>query len=275
MINGSTQTIILGCYVDDLFVLYADDSPESLYTSFTTDLSARWNVEDEGPVSDLLNIDIATDADCVILKQEKYIRHLLDTYLPDGVPTSFHRDHAPAADDLPKLVDAARTIKERGTAPDAALRTAYQSLVGALLYCSTQTRPDIAYAVGMLCRTMSCPTLDMLNAAKRVLCYLSHHRSVGLRYARVDNQPLTGFSDSDWATRHSTSGHVFLYGKAAITWSSKKQPTVALSSCEAEIIAASEAAKEATYLRSLMKELGENIDDATPLHLDNKSAIDL
>eukprot|EP00965_Chrysotila_dentata_P076261 2518690-Pleurochrysis_carterae.AAC.1 len=65
----------------------------------------------------------------------------------------------------------------------------------------------------------------MMIAAKRVLCYLSHHRAVGLRYARSDGQPLAGFSDSDWATRHSTSGHVFMYGKAAITWSSKKQPT--------------------------------------------------
>eukprot|EP00965_Chrysotila_dentata_P240813 6203928-Pleurochrysis_carterae.AAC.1 len=122
---------------------------------------------------------------------------------------------------------------------------------------------------------MSCPTQDTMNAAKRVLCYLSRHMSVGLRYARADDLPLTCFLDSDWATRHSTSGHVFLYGRAAITWSSKKQPTVALSSCEAEIIAASEAAKEATYLHALMKELGENVDDATPLHLDNKSAIDL
>eukprot|EP00965_Chrysotila_dentata_P205086 6182735-Pleurochrysis_carterae.AAC.1 len=92
---------------------------------------------------------------------------------------------------------------------------------------------------------MSCPTPDMLAAAKRVLFYLSHHRSVGLRYARSDNASLAGFSDSDWAARHSTSGHVFMYGQAAITWSSKKQPSVALSSCEAEIIAASEAAKEA------------------------------
>eukprot|EP00965_Chrysotila_dentata_P152345 5034698-Pleurochrysis_carterae.AAC.1 len=66
-----------------------------------------------------------------------------------------------------------------------------------------------------------------------------------------------------------------MYGRAAITWSSKKQPSVALSSCEAEIIAASEAAKEATYLRALLKELGANVDDATSLHLDNKSAIDL
>eukprot|EP00965_Chrysotila_dentata_P173101 5712163-Pleurochrysis_carterae.AAC.1 len=77
---------------------------------------------------------------------------------------------------------------------------------------------------------MSCPTSDMLNAAKRVLYYLSHHRTVGLRYARAENMPLAEFSDSDWATRHSTSGHVFMYGSAAITWSSKKQPSVALSS---------------------------------------------
>eukprot|EP00965_Chrysotila_dentata_P026205 868996-Pleurochrysis_carterae.AAC.1 len=122
---------------------------------------------------------------------------------------------------------------------------------------------------------MSCPTADMMVAAKRVLCYLSHHRSVGLRYACADALPLAGFSDSDWATRRSTSGHVFMYGKAAITWSSKKQPTVALSSCEAEIIAASEAAKEATYLRELLRELGEPNSEATRLHLDNKSAIDL
>eukprot|EP00965_Chrysotila_dentata_P003111 101675-Pleurochrysis_carterae.AAC.1 len=77
---------------------------------------------------------------------------------------------------------------------------------------------------------MSCPTTDMLAAAKRVLFYLSIHRSVGLRYACADCPPLTGFSDSDWATRHSTSGHVFMCGRAAITWSSKKQPSVALSS---------------------------------------------
>eukprot|EP00965_Chrysotila_dentata_P217515 6190041-Pleurochrysis_carterae.AAC.2 len=59
------------------------------------------------------------------------------------------------------------------------------------------------------------------------------------------------------------------YGRAAITWTSKKQPTVALSSCEAEIVAASEAAKEAVYLRALLEELGEPADDATSLHLDN------
>eukprot|EP00965_Chrysotila_dentata_P044175 1468252-Pleurochrysis_carterae.AAC.2 len=163
-------------------------------------------------MSDLLNLDITTDADCVLLKQEKYIFQLEDTYLPEGVLTSFQRNHAPAGADLPLVISAALDAKQRGVAPDPALRTTYQALVGALLYCATQTRPDIAYAVGMLCRAMSCPTDDTLHAAKRVLHYLSRHRSVGLRYARTDKFPLVGFSDSDWATQHSTSGHVFIYG---------------------------------------------------------------
>eukprot|EP00965_Chrysotila_dentata_P030773 1025031-Pleurochrysis_carterae.AAC.1 len=102
---------------------------------------------------------------------------------------------------------------------------------------------------------MSCPTPELLEAAQRVLMYLSHHRSVGLRFER-SQRALEGFSDSDWATKHSTSGYVFMYNQAAISWSSKKQPSVALSSCEAEIIAASEATKEAVYLRSLFADLG-------------------
>eukprot|EP00965_Chrysotila_dentata_P224182 6194029-Pleurochrysis_carterae.AAC.1 len=62
---------------------------------------------------------------------------------------------------------------------------------------------------------MACPTQPMLDAAYRVLFYLSHHRAVGLRYTLRDQAPLVGYSDSDWATRHSTSGHVFLYAQAA------------------------------------------------------------
>ena len=63
-------------------------------------------------------------------------------------------------------------------------------------------------------------------------------------------------SDSDWAVRHSTTGWCFMYSQALVSWSSKKQPTVALSSCEAEIMALSEASKEAAYLRRFFDELG-------------------
>eukprot|EP00965_Chrysotila_dentata_P080063 2641399-Pleurochrysis_carterae.AAC.1 len=87
--------------------------------------------------------------------------------MPEGVPASFHKNHTPAAEDLPRLVEAALLAKSQGVLPEPSTKSAYQSLVGALLYCATQTRPDIAYAVGMLCRTMACPTADMMVAAKR------------------------------------------------------------------------------------------------------------
>eukprot|EP00965_Chrysotila_dentata_P054776 1819329-Pleurochrysis_carterae.AAC.1 len=122
---------------------------------------------------------------------------MVDTFLPKGVPSSVRPSHAPAADSLPRLVDAAVAAKADSPPPPDLLKQ-YQSLVGALLYCSTQTRPDVAYAVGMLCRAMSCPTLELLEAAHRVLAYLYHHQHVGLRYELCTNA-LRGHSDSDWA----------------------------------------------------------------------------
>eukprot|EP00965_Chrysotila_dentata_P029530 981596-Pleurochrysis_carterae.AAC.1 len=98
---------------------------------------------------------------------------------------------------------------------------------------------------------MGCPTEPLMRAAERVLFYLGKHIDVGLRYRQsppAQSNRLVGFSDSDWATRHSTTGYVFIYNRAAISWASKKQASVSLSSCEAEIVAASEATKEAVYL---------------------------
>eukprot|EP00965_Chrysotila_dentata_P155542 5139394-Pleurochrysis_carterae.AAC.1 len=137
-VDGITHRLILDCYVDDLFTLYSHDGSGSLYEDFTSALAARWNVEDEGPISDLLNVDISYNTDHVSLGQQKYIEHLVETYLPDGVPLSFHKTQAPASEELPARVDKAlRTKHERDVQP--ADKQAYQSLVGALLYCSTQT----------------------------------------------------------------------------------------------------------------------------------------
>ena len=125
----------------------------------------------------------------------------------------------------------------------------------------------------MLCRAMSKPTDLLMTAALRVLAYLSRHKHVGLRYTPCA-QPLEGFADADWAVRHSQSGFLFRLGRAAVSWGSKKQVSVALSTCEAEIMAASEAAKEAVHLRSLYNELTQSEAGPTRLHLDCKAAID-
>jgi hypothetical protein len=196
---------------------------------------------------------------------------LAETYLPDGVASTVQSNQLPHGPDLPQHVADALVNTD---APDPAILKSYQSLVGALLYCATNTRPDICYAVGMLCRAMSRPTPELLVAAERVLGYLIRTKHIGLRF-EASERPLHGYSDSDWATQHSTSGWVFMLNQAAVAWGSKKQKSVALSSCEAEIVAASEAAKEAVHLSELTRELGLGTDAAPDLFIDNKSAIDV
>ena len=242
------ERLIVGCYVDDLFTLHSGDGAGSLYADFTAALTKRWNVEDEGEIADLLNVEISRSGNQVFLRQTGYIDGLVDTFAPDGVPASFKSTDPPADESLPQLV---LTALECDATPSAAEIHRFQVIIGSLLYAATHTRPDIAYAVGLLCRAMSKPNPDLYAAALRVVYYLHHHRHIGLRY-EASSQPLSGYSDSDWATRHSTSGFVFQYSRAAISWGCKKQPTIALSSCEAEIVAASEASKEAVFLNGFL-----------------------
>jgi len=263
------EAILIGVYVDDLFVLSTHADEHSLYHTFTTDLQSSWEVEDEGEISDLLNVEIRREGKDVILTQTSYIAKMLETYAPDGVPAWFQSSRAPCDD---KLVHAVCEALCNKNPPDPILLRKYQSLVGALLYCTTQTRPDAGYAVGYLGRAMGKPTPELYDQALKVLYYLYLHRDVGLRYSTSD-RPIYGMSDSDWATKHSTSGSVFMWQSAAISWSSKKQATIALSSTEAEVVAASEASKEGISMRSLLQELSEHDDKPMSLAVDNQSAI--
>ena len=265
------EKLVVGVYVDDLAVAYKQDGAGSLYQSFVDALSA-WQVEDEGELNDLLGIDFSNSGGVVSMSQSRYIDKLIERYLPDGVPPSVQPNRRPHSDDLPELV--ADALSQSDADVDANLRQRYQSLVGALLYCATNTRPDVAYAVGMLCRCMSKPTEDMYREAVRALCYLHRTRTLGLRY-EASQRPLHGYSDSDWAVKHSTSGWVFVLNQAAISWGSKKQKSVALSSCEAEIVAGSEAAKDAVALAGLSADLGMGSADPVELMMDNRSAIDV
>ena len=275
------ETLFLGCYVDDLFILSSHQDEYSIYHQLTSSLEESWEIEDEGEAADLLSVELTRSDGYVTLRQTAYIERLLATYAPDGVPIFGDQSNSlkahsvgrtPAADDLPTLILAA--VEQKAEDIDPKLLKAYQSLVGALLYCAVNTRPDVAYSVGLLCRAMGKPTSDTYAAALRVLYYLYHHRSVGLRYGTSDLD-LSGMSDSDWAVRHSTTGFIFQYGQAAISWGSKKQASVALSSCEAEIMALSEAAKEAAYLADFIDELGYPAASTVRLATDNKGARDL
>ena len=267
------EKLIIGCYVDDLFCAYSHDDEYSLYHKFTSELAEAWDVEDEGDVHDLLNVEIQREGNVVSLKQTGYIERLFSEFLPNGIPKCFQSVKTPCDDKLEAMVVAAVGEVDMDTV-DPKLKERFQSIVGALNYCVSNTRPDVAYAVGQLCRVLARPTPELLTCAERVLCYLYRTRQIGLCYV-ADQKPLAGMSDSNWATKHSTSGWVFRFCSAAVSWGSNKQKSVALSSCEAEIVASSEAAKEGVYLKRLLEDLKMHPGDAVAVSGDNQAAIAL
>ena len=210
------EKLIIGCYVDDLFCAYSHDDEYSLYHKFTSKLEKAWDVEDEGDVHDLLNVEIQREGNVVSLKQTGYIERLFSEFLPNGIPKCFQSVKTPCDDKLEVTVVAAVAEVNMDTV-DPKLRERFQSIVGALNYCVSNTRPDVAYAVGQLCRVLARPTPELLSCAERVLCYLYRTRQIGLCYV-ADQKPLAGMSDSNWATKHSTSGWVFRFCSAAISW---------------------------------------------------------
>lgn len=143
----------------------------------------------------------------------------------------------------------------------------YTSLLGSLQYLAIATRPDIAYAVNRLAAYTANPSLQHYTAAKRVLRYVKGTKHYGITYRNdttrhvgpSDSNLFYGFSDAAFANtedKRSISGYVFLANGGAITWGSKKQTAIALSSTEAEYVALSEASREAMWLRHLYGELG-------------------
>ncbi|XP_016704342.1 secreted RxLR effector protein 161-like [Gossypium hirsutum] len=134
----------------------------------------------------------------------------------------------------------------------------YKQIGESLMYLTT-TRPDIMYGVSLISKYMKSPTEKHLQAAKRILRYLKGTTSFGLLYKKGENLDLFGFIDSDYAgdieDRKSTSGYVFMLGSTTISWSSKKQPIVTLSTTEAEFVVAISSACQALWLRKILGQI--------------------
>jgi len=177
--------------------------------------------------------------DGIFLNQAKYCKDLLrkfemDKCKPTSTPfsSSCHLDH-----------------DEAGISID---ETKYRGLIGSLLYL-TSSRPDIMFAVCMCARFQSTPKESHYNAAKRILKYLQGTKEVGLWYPGNISLSLTGYFDSNYAgckiDRKSTSGTCHLLGSSLISWQCKKQACVALSTAEAEYIAAGSCCAQTIWLK--------------------------
>ena len=150
--------------------------------------------------------------------------------------------------------------------------------IGCLRYL-LHTRPDLSFSVGVLSRYMQEPKESHGAALKQVLRYLRVSCSLGLVFSRSTQLKIVGYSDSshnvDTDDGRSTTGHAFYLDESLITWCSQKQDIVALSSCEAEFMAATEAAKQAIWLQELLSEIMGTCCVKVTIRVDNKSAIAL
>ena len=144
----------------------------------------------------------------------------------------------------------------------------FRQLVGSLIYL-TITRPEIAYSVGAISQFMQDPKTPHLDAAKRILRYIKGSADYGLLYEKSNDFLLRGFTDADWVgdanDRRSTSGYCFNIGSVVVSWCSKKQSTVALSSTEAEYMAATMATQECIWLKCLMGDIFSKVDYAVQI----------
>ena len=156
----------------------------------------------------------------------------------------------------------------------------YQQIVGCLLHISLRTRPDIMTAIGILSRFSAKPTEYCHKGLKRVLRYLRGTTDLGLAYHSVpgcEKPGLCVFVDSDYAsdtvTRKSTSGMAMLVESGLVQWHSRRQKSSALSTCEAEYRAMTEATMDALLYSRVLEELGMPLDKSVPMHSDNEAAI--
>lgn len=233
-------------YVDDILLAGPRGSP--VIARLKQELGEIFDIRDLGESSYFLGMEIERKRDegTIKLTQKKLTGEILSRF---GMSEAKERS-------VP--LSQAEKLTRDGMPLDTG-EYPYRELIGSLLYLSVCTRPDIAHAVGALSRYMSSPTVDHWRAATGILRYLAGTRDYGIVFGNGGLE-VQGFVDADYAgeldTRRSTTGYVFMLSGGAISWSSRLQVTVAVSTVEAEYMGAASAVKEALWLRKLARDIG-------------------
>ena len=263
-LDSEGVTFLIAVYVDDIIL---GGKSEAKMKAVKKELSRKFEVKDLGSLHYFLGAKVVQDhlAGVIWMGQSSFVEKILQRFgMQDCKPIS-----TPVNPDV-KLAPCQ-------SSEDVCDQQLYQAAVGSLLYLSTKTRPDIAYAVGSVARFCAKPTKEHWTALKRILRYLKGTGNFGLLYSGATSSEMVGYSDADWAgdvtDRRSTSGYVFLLSGAAISWKSNKQTCVALSTAEAEYVALSAAGQEALWLQQLVSDLLNTSIQETTILEDNQAAI--
>jgi hypothetical protein len=270
-----SHVVKLIIFVDDLILASDDDACASNVKSI---LMSRFRMKDLGPLKWFLGISFNCKSDVIEMNQSQYVKQLLQKHNMENCNPS----PTPFAGNL----DFNDDIDEISSVPIGI----YQSIVGSLVYLSCSTRPDLTFVVHKLAQYMSKPvTVLRWTAIKRIFRYLKGTMHYSLSFTKsggeIGMRGIKGFCDADWAgakdDRKSVSGFCFTLNDSdecigLVSWYTRKQSVVALSTCESEYISIAAAVQEGLYLKQLLHDLDPTVlNQKITLLNDNQSAISL
>ncbi|UYV65269.1 hypothetical protein LAZ67_3003763, partial [Cordylochernes scorpioides] len=261
---------VIAVYVDDL-ALFAES--EDILTNIEEKIREKFKIKNLGPIKYFLGVEISyPDENTIILSQGKYTMSILERFNMmecRGVSTPLDNSIPITKKDCPT------TDKEK----DEIKHVPYRELIGSLLYLANSSRPDMTFAVTKLAQFCSNPGERHWQAAKHILRYIQATKNVSLIYKRGSDDILA-FSDSDWANdiddRRSTSGSAVTINGCLVSWRSKKQNCVSLSTMESEYIALAQTTKEILWITQILENLKCLTNASRPITVfcDNRAAIE-
>nr|GEU78779.1 retrovirus-related Pol polyprotein from transposon TNT 1-94 [Tanacetum cinerariifolium] len=253
--------LLVQIYVDD--IIFASTTTE-LCDKFSEIMCSKFKMSMMGKISFFLRLQISQSPRGIFLSQSKYTLESIKKYEMESCNPM----------DTPMVKKSKLYEDKQGKAVDP---THYHGMVDTLMYL-TSSRPDLVYAVCMCARYQDRPIEKHLHVVKRIFRYLRGTVNRGLWYSKNSAISLTAFADADHAgcqdTRRSTSGSMKLLGDRLVSWSSKRQKSVAISSMEAEYIALSGCCAQVLWMRSQLSDYGLGFNKI-PMYYDNKSTIAL
>src|SRR6202046_682889 len=275
---------IITVWVDDLLLFTSNDATmEHMKQS----IESKWQATDLGEPSKIIGIEITIMPEYLRISQGKYVENLL------------RKENMAKANQVGIPLDPNVKIGPNLVYNEPNRSSSYAKLMGELQYLANATRPDISYAVNRLASYTANPSLEHYGSLKHILRYLAGTRDYGITYRKSedlnsdmnlfhgltrnngpanngDDNLFHGFTDAAFANADdykSTTGYVFLASEGAITWKSKKQTIIVMSSTESEYVALSEAGQEAFWLRNLYDELGFPQMGQTVIKSDNEGSV--
>ena len=269
--TNENERIYIAIYVDDILILTSNNTSK---IKIKESLKSHFKMKDLGEASYILGMKITRDRKNgkLWIDQQRYVNEVIRRFnMEESNPISTPLDvnQKLSKQQCPSTKEEIEYMRS----------VPYQEAIGCIMYAAQITRSDLAFAVGMLSKFNNNPGKIHWTAVKRLLRYMKGTSELKLEYSKQENSTLIGYCDADWANdvdeRKSTTGYLFKYQGGSISWGSKKQATVALSTTEAEYMALSAASQEAIWLKSLYTELLCKSKTDVKIYCDNRSAIHL